>query len=742
MRYISRKVKTIILISILNLLKYTSGIVPINTMQFFLKQFSRTPLRNAVYNVWSVVLLGSGHRIKKLEWSETFWKNAKQFYLVGEKLNVFSLQVVLDRLRLGDLQCDTLLAETRARIYQDGDANDCEFLQVVEAIYEIEKSGRVGQNKHMIAGQKQARQYFQYRMERAHAMRNEPAVAVYAEALAATVSYSPKLIARVCERILEANNLHETAIDLLDIALAKVEYAKDEIVTIQGDGTDTVRAANVLLRILQHKWRQEEYPQDHSADLQYQKAHHLLELKRYDDVQNLIDLYHDDERFKSIRAKKLQLTDELAESEVVLDEIVNGVDAQKVKSDRLGELAEVCEEQKKFEDAIALYRASHRAAPVDQLNIARSASWRYVSALMSLNLWTEARAVLRETQVYMWQFFRAFLPGHRGYSKIKRNDFRLPEDGGLILGCWGIGDELFRMGVWNQIANKKAKWALTCEPRLESVFKRSFPDMEIIVNSRTRGPHAVTEYEYWKDREGLPANTDFGRITKSSLSAMKRYKNVLISEVFLYEFVSRGGHVENKTSVPLLTPDPDEIERVQEWLSTLPEGINVAISWRSGQQSSTRDKNYTQLNEWGDILTLPGINFINIQYSDREEEKEEVRRKFHANVFDMPGVDRKHDIETILAICKCCDVVIAPCTAVREMAGAVGAETWSLTTTPFLPDLWRISEDGETDKFFSTMRHFTSMKHGSKFDVLKAIANELAKHESTVPAAPAIAHAN
>lgn len=742
MRTLLSSIKTLIMRLAIFLVRIVPFVPSVNIIQSALELFAFTPLRFPVYKYWSKFLINSGHRIKALEWSETFRKRCENNFGSKSRLHFFSLSLVLDNLRLGNLDCGELLNQTRDQIYEISDDKNYKFLQVVEAIYAIEKTQKLGQSKHAISGDKKAREYFQYRMERAHAIRNEPAVAVYAQSLAASVSYSPELVTRFCERVLEVNNLHQTALTVLDIALDKVEYNDRELLKVAGQNTDTIRGINTLLQLFQDRWKQEENPQDHSANLQYRKAHHLLELKRYDEVEELIQLNLNDERFKSIRAKKLQLTNELASSEAALSKIIDGVNSLSVKSDRLGELAEVCEEQRKFDDAITLYRASHHTADKDSLNIARSASWRYVSALMSLNLWTEANAVLRETQVYMWQFFKAFLPGSSPYSKIEKNDFRLPEDGGLILGCWGIGDELFRMGIWNQLANKDARWALTCEPRLESVFKRSFPDMEVIVSSRVNGPNAVSEYEYWEEREGLPANTDFGRVTRSSLAAMKRHKNVLISEMFLYEFVSRDGKIDNPALAPTLTVDENEMTRVQSWLATLPEGINVAVSWRSGQQSSTRDKNYTQLNEWGEILSLPGVNFINLQYSDLEEEKDEVRRLFNANIFDMPGVNRKHDIETILAICKSCDLVIAPCTAVREMAGSIGAETWSLTTTPYLPDLWRIGDDGKTDKFYSNMTHFTSQEHGSKFGVLKAIAGKLEERLAEKAPEPVTANAN
>jgi hypothetical protein len=727
-----QRMKNIIERLILILMRGLTLIVPPRLIQSILGVFAYTPLRGIVYNIWSRILIYSGRRVQKSKWSKTFWDRSS--FPSGRRIPSYGLAYVQDCMALGDLKLQDDLDALKKAVYFKNTMNNVHYrhrLNLLNTIFEIESEGTLGENQHNIYGSKLSARYFRQRMERAHAMRNEKRVDLYVRSYCSAVKYNPRLVRRVCKDILSVNGLDKTAVELLDVCLEKLFFNQNSRLNLTQEKKESSskRALGLddFLDFLRNAWDQDTDTLYDELECQYQKASHLLELSEFEIVRGLVEAYPHYEKFKSLSAKELYFQKDLSGSEAALRKIINGGFNSKARSERLGELAEILEEQKKYDAALALYRAAYNNSEDEGLNISRNASWRYVHVLLSGGHWDEAVAVMRDAQKYMWRFFFGF--GRMSPQRLLKMDYRLPQEGGIILGCWGIGDELFRLGIWKQLANKKAKWAITCEPRLESIIKRSFPQMDVIVNTRTNGPYAVSELSYWESREGVPVKTDLARISLPTINAIKKYNNVILSETLLYEFVKRRGHIKNPSTDPTLITDPQHLENAKNWLETLPDGLNVAISWRSGKRSATRDKSYTNLIDWGDVFAVRGVNFINIQYSDTEEEKDEVREKYDANLFEMPGVNRKNDLEALIALCKACDIVIAPCTAVREMSGAVGANTWSLTTTPYLPDLWRIADDGKTDIFFPTMKHFTAKEFGSKKDVLKAIAEGIQKYQ-------------
>lgn len=728
-----RKLKTKLAILSVLILRQTSRVLPVPYLQALLKPFRHTPLRLSVFNIWSRVLTYSGYRISRAEWSKTFWKRPAIF---GSEIRdpVFGIHHALDQMSVGNFEINEVIALLKKDIFEtNGDVGVHlqKRIATVGMINEIERTKSLGEREYFLTDSKLAKVYFRERMERAHAMRLENSVDLYAKCYLASINYDPVLVRRICARTLTPNGLHATACSLIDIAIARIggldenhrvniddTKLKQKYKALGGSNTKTKPLEKLVVAI-------DAYDDIHDTiiSLELQKVKHLLELGEFKKVDAVLEIYNGEPAFKTVVSKLQYLRGDNTASSQLLRDIIRSSDSMAERSNQLGELAEQLEEGRDFEGSLSLYRAAYRQNQNSTLNVSQPATWRYVHALLAGEHWSEATSVLRSAQIYMWRFFIKL--NKKSAKKLIERDYRLPENGGLVLGCWGIGDEFFRLGLWNQMANKSAKWAFTCEPRLESVLKRSLPNVDIIANSRTNGPNPVSEVSYWDDREGIPTNTDLARLTVPVRQAIEKHKNLLISETMFYEFIRRHCHIEEPTETPLLTLDPKELERVSDWLATLPKGLNVAISWRSGKRSASRDKSYTSLDEWGDILSVPGVNFINIQYSDSEEEKQEARDMFGANIIDMPGVSRKHDIETLLAICSKCDVVIAPCTAVREMAGASGAETWSLTTTPYLPDLWRIKPGSNRDKIFPSMQHFTAMEHGDKAGVLSAMGQEL-----------------
>jgi tetratricopeptide (TPR) repeat protein len=212
----------------------------------------------------------------------------------------------------------------------------------------------------------------------------------------------------------------------------------------------------------------------------------------------------------------------------------------------------------------------------------------------------------------------------------------------------GLGDQLLFASLLPDLLHAGAHCLVECEWRLEKLFARSFPGVEVVPS--TEPPHPRTQ------QPGI----DF-QIPAGSLPRWFR-PNV-------ESFPSHSGY---------LVPDPVRAGHWRERLEGLGEGPKVGICWRSGMTKGMRSMHYSQLNQWGPILTTSGVHFVKLQYDECDEELRESQRLFGTPVHVWNGMDLKNDLEDVAALTSTLDLVISAGTAVDAMAGAIGIPAWVL----------------------------------------------------------------
>jgi len=466
----------------------------------------------------------------------------------------------------------------------------------------------------------------------------------------------------------------------------------------------------------------------------------LLEQGNFKALKKIIDKYGDDYLFSIIISQYYSTMEQREKAMSGLKQALlhqsNHTKGQSYRAAILGEIGEHYEELENYEAALLYFRRAINTGVTGTYLASVSYPWHYMLALIAFEKWDEVIHVMRDGQKYMWSTLHP-LSTLSQKERIRR-DFPIRPEGALFLGGWGLGDEILRLSILRTVMNEDGKYGLLCDPRIKDVAQRSLPDIEFMSNSRMIGPFKVEEEDYWRDREGVTAGLDFARTTTQVLERSKDFPDIALTEDLMYHYMKSKGSYKVTHSAPLLTPKPELIQAAKNWLSTLPGTLNVAISWRSGVRSFSRDKSYTDITtQWGDILQTPNINFINIQYSDTSEEVQEVRDKFGVEIYAMPDIDLKDDVEDILALSKAVDLVISPCTASLEMAGAVNVKTWSLSTTSPLSDYWRIDKkDRKTDVFFPSIEHITLDPYGTKEKVLEEVARRLDEWQKQITVEP------
>jgi hypothetical protein len=90
---------------------------------------------------------------------------------------------------------------------------------------------------------------------------------------------------------------------------------------------------------------------------------------------------------------------------------------------------------------------------------------------------------------------------------------------------------------------------------------------------------------------------------------------------------------------------------------------------------ASRNEHYSAIIDWGELLQLPNCVFVNLQYGDCEAELAEAEAKFGISILRWQDLNLKNDIDDVLALMECLDLVVTAATAVNPMAGSLGKAT-------------------------------------------------------------------
>lgn len=243
----------------------------------------------------------------------------------------------------------------------------------------------------------------------------------------------------------------------------------------------------------------------------------------------------------------------------------------------------------------------------------------------------------------------------------------------LVVGEQGLGDEILFASVLADVAREigeAGRMLLAVEPRLVTLFQRSFEPAQVVAHdTRREGGRTV------RDAQDLPPDA---------------YDTWARMGDFLRSHRRKLGDFP-KTPTGFLKPDPRRVDHWRAVLDGIGPGPKVGVIWRSLVMTSQRQKFYPPLELWGPVFGAPGVTFINLQIGDCEDELRVIAETLHGDIRTLPGLDLRMDLDELAALSQALDLVIGPATATTNIAAAVGAPTWLVTT----PDAWpRLGADG------------------------------------------------
>ena len=249
----------------------------------------------------------------------------------------------------------------------------------------------------------------------------------------------------------------------------------------------------------------------------------------------------------------------------------------------------------------------------------------------------------------------------------------------------GIGDYILFTRFLNDITNVTNNISVVVHKKLKPLYSRTFPQIEFI----TECDPSLIDY-----------HAPIGDLAKFYVNSFEDVK--LRSDTYLQVNKSRS----------------------QKLKEALPKGKKICgISWVSKNDSIGANKSMT-LEDLKDLLVLPDVTFVDLQYTDTSEERALFKQKYGVEIIKLEEVDNFDDIDGLASLIDACDCVVSVSNTTVHIAGAIGKQTYLM-----LPQgkgrLWYWSKEDEQSIWYKSIKIIEQTKIGHWNNVVQNIKSKI-----------------
>lgn len=263
----------------------------------------------------------------------------------------------------------------------------------------------------------------------------------------------------------------------------------------------------------------------------------------------------------------------------------------------------------------------------------------------------------------------------------------------LVYAEQGLGDEIMFASCLPDVLGKAGRVLLECNARLEKLFRRSFPHIEIFPVDEKR------EQAWLSDIKGVDLQIPIGglpRYLRKTLEAFPQYKGYLRA-------------------------DPERIKYWKWRLDELGPGLKIGFSWRGGTSVTRQISRTLALESCLPIFSSTGCHFVNLQYGNCQEERSAFQAT--SDVVLHHWQEAIDDYDETAALVMALDLVISVCTSLVHLTGALGKPVWVMA--PKVPE-WRYGAKGEVMPWYPSSRIFRQHEFKQWESLVSSVAKELA----------------
>lgn len=221
----------------------------------------------------------------------------------------------------------------------------------------------------------------------------------------------------------------------------------------------------------------------------------------------------------------------------------------------------------------------------------------------------------------------------------------------------GLGDEILYAGMIGEVAARARRCIVECSPRLVPVFARSFPQA------------IVKRYLGQGERATPPADFD----VQISITSLGKYFRPSLKDFPRHQGYLKGDRMRTAALRA-------------RYRAIAPGNLVVGLSWRSKSDRLGVHKS-ADLATWADVLRVPGVTFVNLQYGDCAAELATVKQALGVDIVQDPEINPLGSMDEFFAQVAAMDLVITTSNTTVHVAGSLNIPT-SLLLPSGIASLW------------------------------------------------------
>ncbi len=251
-----------------------------------------------------------------------------------------------------------------------------------------------------------------------------------------------------------------------------------------------------------------------------------------------------------------------------------------------------------------------------------------------------------------------------------------------VVGEQGLGDQIMFASCLPDLLRRASQVSMTCAPKLERLFRRSFRAVE--VRSRDSG---TPQGALWAALGSMPS---YFRRRAGDFPATSRY----------------------------LQADQDAVARWRERLDGLGPGPRIGLSWRGGTLRTRGHLRSIPVAAFAPLAGVSPATWISLQYGQVDEDAARLGEMLGLRHWPEVG----GDLDECAALIEALDLVVTIDTTAAHLAGALGQRVWILLSQA--PE-WRYGLDGAALPWYRSARLFRQPAAGDWRTVIDAVKRAL-----------------
>ena len=398
----------------------------------------------------------------------------------------------------------------------------------------------------------------------------------------------------------------------------------------------------------------------------------LADFKLVIDLDNQFELAYIQ---KSITLKYLYRYDE------ALENINSAININNLNADHFNLKATILEYLHQYDDAL-----NHYDIAINLKGNFAEAKKNKALCLLSLNHFDKGW-ILFESR---WEVESYQLP--LASQKPLLDDFSIQNKVIYIWSEQGVGDQIIYSSLLLDALKTKNNFFVSVDPRLLSLYERSFYGTKNIKFISTKDRLLEADYDFH-----IPIGS-LGKFFRDSINAFSNHPS---------------GYLKSRT---------DLNETLEKKLKKTNQRV-IGISWLSKNNEIGQAKSLA-LADLLPLLSIPDTTFINLQYGETAEEVENIFNKYNIDIVSVKEVDNYNDLDGLASLISICDFVITSSNVTAHLSGALNKKTYLL-----LPHsrgkIWYWGTSGNSSLWYPSIHIFRSKTPDNWHGVIKELWSAL-----------------